>query len=191
MILHCFVSTFWRHKSSNLHTSKSWTTRQPRMLPQCLAPIEPNMPLFRCDCFDLFPYLRMSLADGNETQYREGTMMKQRINRLKLGRRISKEFEVCCHNLRPSLKRHKFSAKFYCSNVNDLSGYASPVTSGTLTVIWWNWQHFWWHTNMFCSCAFQVFRDSLLLQDGLKMQPKIGDTGRVFSWVLKTLPITV
>ncbi|XP_067021051.1 uncharacterized protein [Acropora muricata] len=32
-------------------------------------------------------------APGNETQYREGTMMKQRINRLKQGRRISKEFE--------------------------------------------------------------------------------------------------
>lgn len=111
-------------------------------------------------------------APGNETQYREGTMMKQRINRLKLGRRISKEFEVCCHHLRPSLKRDKFCTKFYCSNINDLSGYASPVTSGTLTVIWWNWQLFWRHTNMFCSCAFQVFRDSLLLQNGLKMQPK-------------------
>lgn len=153
------------------------------MLPQCLAPIESNMPLFRCDCCDLFPYLRISLDDGRpgmKYSTERALWCKQRINRLKLDRRIFKEFEVCCHHLRPSLKRDKFSTKFYCSNINDLSGYASPVTSGTLTVIWWNWQRFWRHTNILCSYAFHVFRDSLLLQDGLRMQPKSEISGVYF-----------
>ena len=32
VILHHFKATLWRHKSSNLHKSKSWITRQPTVL---------------------------------------------------------------------------------------------------------------------------------------------------------------
>ena len=62
------------------------------------------------------------------------------------------------YHLRPSLKRDKFCAKFYLSNVN---GYVSLLTNETLAVMSWNWQRLWRHTSMFCSRAFKVFRFSV------------------------------
>ena len=34
VMLHYFVSTMWRHKSSNLHKARSWITLQPKVLSQ-------------------------------------------------------------------------------------------------------------------------------------------------------------